>query len=73
ILERDYGIQLINAKQVIKAILAPEKLSLELGLSKPEALLSIERVSFSQHAIPVEFLKLFYRSDRYSLYNELHN
>ena len=73
ILERDYGIQLINAKQVIKAILAPEKLSLELGLSKPEALLSIERVSFSQHAIPVELLKLFYRSDRYSLYNELHS
>lgn len=73
ILERDYGIQLVNAKQVIRAIMASENFALELGLSKPEALLSIERVSFSQHAVPVEFLRIFYRSDRYSLYNELHS
>jgi GntR family transcriptional regulator len=73
ILERDYGIQLVNAKQVIKAILATKELTIELGLSKPEALLSIERISFSQYAVPVEFLRIFYRSNRYSLYNELHS
>ena len=73
ILERDYGIKLVNAKQVIKAIISSKELSLELGLSKPEALLSIERISYSQHGLPVEFLRIFYRSDRYSLYNELHS
>lgn len=73
ILDRDYGIQLVNAKQVIRAILASMELSLELGLSKPDALLTIERISFSQYGVPVEFLRIFYRSDRYSLYNELHS
>jgi DNA-binding GntR family transcriptional regulator len=33
--------------------------------------LFIERVTYSQGEIPVEFLRVYYRADRYSLYNEL--
>jgi len=37
----------------------------------PWALLYIERVSYSQGNTPAEFLRVRYRGDRYTLYNEL--
>jgi GntR family transcriptional regulator len=72
ILERDYGIRLVRAKQVIQAIEAPRRLAELLEIKVRSALLAIERVSFSQDSIPVEFLRLYHRGDRYTLYNELH-
>jgi DNA-binding GntR family transcriptional regulator len=39
---------------------------------KPGApLLYFERVSFSQEDIPLEYLRVYYRADRYVLHNEL--
>ena len=35
------------------------------------ALLYLERISFSQADVPIEFLRIYYRGDRYSLYSEL--
>jgi GntR family transcriptional regulator len=72
LLERDYGIRLVNAKQVIRAISAPRHLATYLEIKPAAALLFIERVTFSQVNLPVEFLRIYYRADRYSLYNELH-
>ena len=43
----------------------------ELGLKTNSALLYIERVSISQNNLPIEFLRAYYRSDRYTLHNEL--
>lgn len=73
ILERDYGIRLVHAKQTIRAILATKDQAKLLDVPEKSALLFIERVTYSQDAIPVEFLRIYYRSDRYSLYNELHD
>lgn len=70
-LERDYNIRLVHAKQVIRAIAAPASLARVLEVPRGAPLLALERVSFSQENVPVEFLRLFYRADRYSLYNEL--
>jgi len=70
-LERDHSIRLVRAKQVIRAILAPSKLARLLSIPFKSALLYIERVSYSEQDIPVEFLRIYYRADRYSLYNEL--
>lgn len=70
-LENDHGIRLVRAKQVIRAILASHNLARLLSIRPSSALLYIERVSYSQAAIPVEFLRIYYRGDRYSLYNEL--
>jgi len=70
-LERDYGIRLVGAKQVIRAILAPRNLARLLSIPPKSALLYIQRVSYSQQNIPVEFLHIYYRADRYALYNEL--
>ena len=70
-LERDHSIRLVRAKQVIRAILAPSKLAGLLSIPSKSALLFIERISYSQQDVPVEFLRIYYRADRYSLYNEL--
>jgi GntR family transcriptional regulator len=73
VLEREYGIRIASAKQVIQAILAPAELAELLEIKPKAALLYIERTSCSQARLPVEFLRLYYRADRYSLYNELHD
>jgi GntR family transcriptional regulator len=70
-LERDYGIHWAHAKQTIRAILAPGDLADLLAIRPKSALLFIERVSYSQGGIPIEFLRIYYRADRYVLYNEL--
>lgn len=71
ILERNYGIRLVRARQVIRALDASPHLANLLKIKKNSALLYIDRVSFSQFGNPVEFLQIYYRADRYSLYNEL--
>lgn len=70
-LERDYGIRIVRARQSIRAILATRQLADLLSIPRPSALLFLERVSYSQRNIPIEFLRIYYRADRYSLYNEL--
>ena len=70
-LEKDYGLRIVRAKQVIRAIQAPASLAQLLSVPSRSALLYIERVSYSQHNMPVEFLRVYYRGDRYSLYSEL--
>jgi GntR family transcriptional regulator len=71
ILEKDFGIRLVRAKQTIRAIAAPSNLAHLLTLPSNSPLLFIERVSYSQYDIPIEFLHIYYRGDRYSLHNEL--
>lgn len=70
-LETYYGIRLVRAKQVIRAIQASPELARHLSIAPSSALLYIERVSYSQRDIPIEFLRIYYRGDRYALYNEL--
>jgi GntR family transcriptional regulator len=70
-LARDYGIRWTHAKQMIRAILAPRNLAKTLEIKPNSALLFIERVSYSEESVPVEFLRIYYRADRYVLYNEL--
>jgi GntR family transcriptional regulator len=71
ILDRDYGIRLVYAKQIIRAIQASRELAGVLKIKSGSPLLFIERITYSQGEIPVEFLRVYYRADRYSLYNEL--
>jgi GntR family transcriptional regulator len=72
-LERDYGIRWTHAKQTIRAISASRNLARLLSVPPHSALLYIERVSYSQQNTPVEFLRIYYRGDRYTLYSELHD
>jgi GntR family transcriptional regulator len=73
ILQRQYDVRIVRARQTIRAVIAtPEQAEL-LGSEGPASLLFVERVSYSQHNIPIEFLRIHYRGDRYTLYNELHD
>lgn len=70
-LEQEFNIRLVQAKQTIHAIHAPSDLVNSLSIKSGAALLYIERVTFSQYDLPIEFLRTWYRGDRYILYNEL--
>jgi GntR family transcriptional regulator len=72
-LEEEHGVRLVRAKQVIRAIVAPRRLVNLLLVPSGSALLFIERVSYSEQDVPIEFLRIYYRGDRYTLHNELHD
>lgn len=71
VLEQHYGIRLVRAKQIIRAIAASRKIADKLSIPANTPLLYIERISYSPQNIPIEFLRLYHRGDRYVLYNEL--
>lgn len=71
VLERDFGLRLGSARQSIRAIAAEPARAEVLCMQAGAPLLFIERVSFTPQSVPVEFLRIFHRGDRYVLYNEL--
>ncbi len=71
VLRGTYDIRLVKGKQTIRAMNASKEQARLLSIDPNAALLSIERVSFSQNNVPVEYLQIFYRADRYVLHTEL--
>lgn len=67
----DYNIHWLHASQVIRAIAGSRETTKLLGIPTHSPMLFIERISYSQDDIPIEFLQISYRGDRYSLHNEL--
>ncbi len=67
----EYGLKLVRAEQSIRALSANEELAALLSIEPGGALLGIERVSFAPSNVPVEYLQIFYRADRYVLHVEL--
>lgn len=70
-LENKYGIRITRALQKIHSVVASQETGRLLHINHPAALLFIERTSYNEWDLPVEFLHLYFRGDRYSLYNEL--
>ena len=70
-LREKYDVHLVYAKQTIRAVAADKQQSNLLEISNGAPLLMIERVTYSQDSIAMEWLEIFYRSDRYALYTEL--
>ena len=66
-----YGLQLVRAQQSIRALASGKELADLLSIEPGDPLLGIERLSFAQNDAPVEYLQIFYRSDRYVLHAEL--
>ncbi len=71
ILQRQYDLRIESAHQSIRAIAATTTLAAQLGIPLAAPILFIERVSRLPVGVPVEFLQIFHRGDRYVLYNEL--
>lgn len=61
-----------RAVQAIQAVPASREMARMLGVPRQAALLYVERVSYTQQNIPAEFLKIYYRGDRYTLFADLH-
>lgn len=70
-LEENYKIRITSAQQTIQAISATDDLADLLTIDKGTALLYIERLSFSEFDVPVEYLRLYHRGDRYTLHADL--
>lgn len=66
-----FGILWTRAKQTIQAVAAPAEIARLLSVKPGAPLLYIERVTWSQAEIPIEYLRVHYRADRYVLHNEL--
>ncbi|MBN1486536.1 MAG: GntR family transcriptional regulator [Anaerolineae bacterium] len=65
VLGRDYGLRLVRAEQTIEAGLANiEELNL-LSLVSPAPVLKMERLTYTDQDILVEYTMSIYRSDRY--------
>jgi GntR family transcriptional regulator len=69
--QAEYGIRWSRASQTIRAIGAPPEIARLLCLKAGAPLLYFERVTLSQDDIPMEYLRIYYRADRYVLHNEL--
>ena len=70
-LEEQYNIRITSAQQTIQAISATDELAELLTVGGGAALLYIERLSFSEFGVPVEYLRLYHRGDRYTLHADL--
>jgi len=70
-LQLQYGLQITRAKQSIRALNANQEQAKLLSIDPGDALLGLERVSYSQHDLPLEFLRITYRADRYVLFTDL--
>jgi GntR family transcriptional regulator len=70
-LRDQFDINLVYARQRIRAVPASDRLAKLLNIEPNSPLLHIERVSFSDQDIPIEYLEINLRGDRYTFYTEL--
>ncbi len=71
LLEREFSLRLVSARQTIRAIIATADLAKLLDIDSGAPLLYIRRITYDATKRPVELLKTYHRGDRYVLYNEL--
>ena len=57
--------------QSAQAVPAPAQIARLLSVRTGAPLLYFERVTYSQDAVAMEYLKIYYRADRYVIHNEL--
>lgn len=69
--QASYGIRWSRARQTIQAVPAAAEIARLLSIKTGAPLLYFERVTYSQDAVAVEYLKIYYRADRYIIHNEL--
>ena len=70
-LARDYGLNLSTASQTIEAALADDRELELLEMSRPAAVLRLQRLTTSSDGRSVEFVISTYRGDLYQLHSNL--
>jgi len=67
----EHNLRLIRAEQSIRALSASSEMATLLSIRTGAPLLGIDRISFTQNNVPLEYLQIFYRADLYVLQVEL--
>ena len=65
VLQKQYGWQLVRARQSIEARLASNDELKLLELKRPAPILAMERVTLVEQGFPIEYVRSAYRGDRY--------
>ena len=60
-----FGVQPMRAEQTLEANLANEEELFHLELIAPAPVLRIQRITYRQDGLPIEFVLSTYRGDRY--------
>ncbi len=71
ILETDYGIQVVRARQSLEPVVATKYEAGLLGIEVGAPLMLERRLSFDQHDRPLEYGKDLYRGDRFRFITEM--
>jgi GntR family transcriptional regulator len=67
----EYNLHITSAKQKIRALPATQYLAELLKIDKSAPLLHIDRVSYTEDGIPIEYLRINLRGDRYTFHSVL--
>jgi len=65
ILEKEYGVKMSHAEEVLEARAVPSAIATFLSVKKNSPVLQVHRVVFSESNEAVESVRTLYRSDRY--------
>ena len=65
LLEQKYGLKLGHAREKIASTTASRQQATLLAIPKDAPLLHIERITFLDSGVPIEYVESFYRADRY--------
>lgn len=71
VLEREYGYRLTRAEQTIEAALARPREAALLQITLPAPVLVMERLTFTDQGVLIEYVHSIYRGDRYKFYSTL--
>jgi GntR family transcriptional regulator len=63
LLERKYGVPLIEAEYKLEAVAAEAEVAAALGVKQRSPIFRIERTSYSTGSRPVDYERLYYRGD----------
>ena len=72
VLEKAYHIRLTRAVQTVSALIPAKSIADALELRRNQPVLFVERISYSQADIPIDYRRIYYRADRYALRQEVH-
>ena len=71
LLDRKYGISLVEAEYKLEAIAASSEVAAALRVKQGSPIFRIERTSYSTGSVPVDYEKLYYRGDLVSFVTRL--
>jgi len=71
ILAKQFGVHIASAKEMLEAVLSDEYTAPVLGIKEGMPLVMITAVTFDDKGEPVEYVRSYYRGDKYKFYLEL--